>query len=177
MRESNRGPCFCLAFSSSSDHQRNSITFMNILWLFPVAWQMISSASNRGRGMVEGSISGLTTRELRISYMSIHPIFIIVITEFELHKRSEVWNAFDKSTVRWVDREFEQGRANLFNVLIEVFVTEIFLPTLLHSKVLNRRSVEGRKEASRQCLVCAVFEDSSRLSNHSIHHRHHSYPW
>ena len=56
-------------FSSSSDHHREFITFMNILWFSSVAWQMVSSDSDRGRGIVEGTISGVTTRELRISYM------------------------------------------------------------------------------------------------------------
>ena len=69
MRESDRCSRFCLAFSSSSDHHREFITFMNILWFSSVAWQMVSSDSDRGRGIVEGTISGVTTRELRISYM------------------------------------------------------------------------------------------------------------
>ena len=80
---------------------------------------MISNASNHGRGKVEGSISGLTTRELA------HPVTVrstIIVIEFELHKRSEAWDAFDKLIVIRGDREFEQGRAILFNVVIEANV-------------------------------------------------------
>ena len=77
-------------------------------------------------------------------------LIIIVIIEFELHKRLEEWNAFDKSTVRWSDRKFEQGRTILFNVVVEAKVGEIFSLTRLDSKVLKRRSYKGGKKG----VVC-----------------------
>ena len=89
-------------------------------------------------------ISGLATRELGILYImteSDRPIIIIIIImKFELHKRSEVWNALDKSTVGWSDREFKQGRTILFNVVIVVVLSamavEIFRKCVSSTKYI-----------------------------------------
>ena len=76
--------------------------------------------------MMEGSISGST--------------------ELELHKRLEVWNAFNKLTFSWGNREFEQDRTIFFNVVIEVIVVDTFRLIRLDGKVLNRRSFEEKKK-------------------------------
>ena len=63
--------------------------------------------------MVEGSISDLTARELRIFklYIMIDLSFSqLLFVELDFHKSSEEWNAFENlksTTVRWGDREFE----------------------------------------------------------------------
>ena len=45
--------------------------------------------------------------------------------EFELDKRSEVRNVFNKFKLRPGDREFEQSRAILFNIVIDAITVTV----------------------------------------------------
>ena len=71
--------------------------------------------------------------------------------EFELHKRSEVWNTFEKYTVIWADRELEQGRAIFFNVVMDA----IFVGEIINSKLLNRRVLRKKRNLLRRQRVCS----------------------
>ena len=78
--------------------------------------------------------------------------------EFELHKRldSEVWNALNRVDVRWGDREFEQGRTTLFNVVIlSAMAVEIFRKCVSsHCQAL----LTGVQRRMTNAVICKIIQ-------------------